>query len=62
MLRRFRRRRDPFWDDGVAARGRNRRSWIESVMAFSLSIIACGLTVAMWIRLGADLVDRLAFH
>jgi hypothetical protein len=62
MLGHLRRRRDPFWDDGVAARERNHRSWIESTIAFAASIVACGLTVAMWIRLLASLVDRLAFH
>ena len=58
----FRKRRDPFWDDGVGARERQHRSWIESVVAFSLAVLACGLTVAMWIRPLASLVERLAFH
>ena len=62
MLGRFRKRPDPFWDDGVAARERNHRYRIESVMAFSLSVIACGLTVALWIRPLVTLVDRLAFN
>jgi hypothetical protein len=50
MLGRFRRRRDPFWDDGVGARGRNHRYWIETSIAFILAVLACGLAAAMWIR------------
>jgi hypothetical protein len=62
MLGRLRQRRDPFWDDGVAARERNHRYRIESATAFCISIIACGLTVAMWLRTLVDLVGRLAFR
>jgi len=62
MLGRLRKRRDPFWDDGVGARGRNHRYLIESVMAFTLAVIACGLALAMWIRPLVTLVDPLAIH
>ena len=61
MLRR-RKRRDPFWDDGVAARERNHRYWIESVTAFSVSIVACGLASRCGSGRSSRLVDRLAFH
>ena len=43
-------RRDPFWDDGKSARRRNLRVRIESVVAVTLALAACGLTAAMWLR------------
>lgn len=43
-------RRDPYWDDGKGARRRNLRVRIESVVAVSLALAACGLTAAMWLR------------
>ena len=43
-------RRDPHWDDGKGARRRNLRVHIESVLAVSLALAACGLTAAMWLR------------
>ena len=43
-------RRDPYWDDGKGARKRNLRVRIESVVAVTLAIAACGLTAAMWLR------------
>ena len=43
-------RRDPYWDDGKGARRRNLRVRIESVLAVSLALAACGLTAAMWLR------------
>jgi hypothetical protein len=46
----FRRRRDPFWDDGVGARQAHDRARIEAFIAFALAIGACGLTTVMWLR------------
>ena len=43
-------RRDPFWDDGKGARRRQLRLRVEGAVALLLSIGACGLTVAMWLR------------
>ncbi|HET8785011.1 MAG TPA: hypothetical protein VFM38_05205 [Candidatus Limnocylindrales bacterium] len=43
-------RHDPFWDDGKGARRRNRRVRVESALALTLAIAACGLTAAMWLR------------
>jgi hypothetical protein len=43
-------RRDPFWDDGKGARRRNLRVRIESIVAVTLAVAACGLTAAMWLR------------
>ena len=60
MFGRIRRRRDPFWDDGIAARGRNHRVSIESALAFTLAVLACGLAAAMWMRPLVGLVSRLA--
>jgi hypothetical protein len=62
MLRRIRRRRDPFWDDGVGARGRRQRYRIEGMLAFGLAVVACGLTAAIWIRELMTLMGQLAIH
>jgi hypothetical protein len=50
MLARLRNRRDPFWDDGVGARERNHRVFVQNIFAFGISVTACGLTLAMWVR------------
>jgi hypothetical protein len=47
----FRKGRDPFWDDGVGARGAQHRARIEGVIAIALAIVACGLVTAMWLRI-----------
>ena len=51
MLLRLRSGRDPFWDDGQRARKTRTRKTLVSNLAFGLSILACGLTAAAWIRL-----------
>ena len=51
--------RDPFWDDGTGARRSHRRVRIESFIAFSIAIVACGLTVALWLRLLAPLAKGI---
>ncbi|MFL5675446.1 MAG: hypothetical protein ACJ779_10590 [Chloroflexota bacterium] len=62
MLRGFRNRRDPFWDDGVGARQRHDRVRVESLIAFSLSVVACGLTAAVWLQPIVQSGARLVFH
>jgi len=37
------RTRDPWWDDGTGARKTYRRVRIESFIAFSIAIVACGV-------------------
>ena len=54
----FRRRRDPFWDDGVGARQAHDRARIEAIIAFGLAIGACGLATAMWLRSLAALIGH----
>ena len=51
--------RDPFWDDGRGARRIHRRVRIEGAIAFALAVVACGLTVAMWLRELAPIGARL---
>ncbi len=53
------RTRDPWWDDGTGARKTHRRVRIESVIAFSIAIVACGVTVALWLRALAPLAGEL---
>ena len=57
MMLRLRSNRDPWWDDGQGARqSRSRRTRIGSA-AFAISIIACGLTAAAWVRLVLPLFE-----
>ncbi len=51
MLLRLRSSRDPWWDDGVGARKTRTRKTIVGWLAFAVSVVACGLTAAAWIRL-----------
>ncbi len=53
------RMRDPWWDDGTGARKTHRRVRIESFIAFSIAIVACGVTVALWLRVLAPLAGGL---
>ena len=57
MLGRIGSPRDPF--EGRGARRRHMRLRIEGVLAISLAIAACGLTLALWVRTLAPLADRL---
>ena len=57
MLGRIGSPRDPF--EGRGARRRQMRLRVEGVLAISLAIPACGLTLALWLRTLAPLVDRL---
>ena len=50
MLMRWRSVRDPFWDDGQGARKIRTRQRITGSMAFAVAVVACGLTVAAWMR------------
>jgi hypothetical protein len=47
--------RDPFWDDGRGARQTHRRVRVEGIIAMAIAIVACGLTVALWLRTLAPL-------
>ncbi len=51
--------RDPWWDDGTGARRSHRRIKIEGFVAFSVAIVACGLTVALWLRTLAPLASGI---
>jgi hypothetical protein len=51
--------RDPWWDDGTGARRSHRRVRIEGFIALSIAIVACGLTVAVWLRTLAPLAGGL---
>lgn len=54
------RRRDPWWDlEGRGARRTRLRQRIVALTAFVLSVGACGLTTAVWIRELTPLVARL---
>lgn len=51
--------RDPWWDDGTGVRrARTKRRAIGGA-AFAMAVVACGLTVAMWLRLLAPIVGSL---
>ena len=56
MFGRVFRTTDPF--EGVGARRRHLRVRIESSLAFSLAITACGLVAAMWLQLLAPYADQ----
>ena len=51
MLMRWRSDRDPWWDDGQGARRSRTRRVRISYAALAISIVACGLTTAAWLRL-----------
>ena len=51
--------RDPFWDDGRGAQRTHRRLRVEGLIAIAIAIVACGLTVALWLRTLAPLADGL---
>jgi len=53
------RTRDPWWDDGTGARRSHRRIRIEGFIALSIAIVACGLTVALWLRTLAPLASGI---
>ena len=60
MTARLRIPRDPF--EGVGARRTNRRLRVESLIALGMAIGACGMTLALWLRTLAPLVDGLRLH
>jgi len=62
MIERLRRHPDPFWDDGQGARRTQRRLRIEGLIALALAIVACGVTVAAWLRTLAPLAESLRLH
>jgi hypothetical protein len=60
MIRPF--RRDPFWDDGKGARRTHRRLRVEGFVALAIAIVACGVAIALWLRMLAPLTDALGLH
>jgi hypothetical protein len=48
MIGRLRNHRDPF--EGRGARRTHQRRFVESVVAMSLALTACGLTAALWLQ------------
>ena len=62
MTVRFRRSRDPFWDDGKGARRTHRRVQFEGLVAITMAIVACGVTAAVWLRLLAPLASQFGIH
>jgi hypothetical protein len=56
MIRRLALPRDPF--EGRGARRTHVRLRIEGGTALGLAIVACGLTLAAWLRILAPLADR----
>ena len=58
MIGRLTRSRDPWWDDGTGARQIQRRRQVEGFFAFAMAVVACGLTVAMWLRAAVPFMDR----
>jgi hypothetical protein len=59
MIGRLRNARDPFWDDGTGARRSHRRVRVEGFFAVAMAIVACGLTLAVWLRALAPLVEGI---
>jgi hypothetical protein len=59
MIGRLRNARDPFWDDGTGARQTHRRVRIEGFLAIAIAIVACGLTLALWLRALAPLATGI---
>ncbi len=54
------RRRDPWWDlEGRGARRTRLRQRVVALTAFVLSVGACGLTAAMWVRELAPVASSL---
>ena len=54
--------RDPFWDDGRGAQRTHRRLRVEGLIAIAIAIVACGLTVAMWMLTLAPLGHELGLN
>lgn len=42
-------RHDPWWDDGVGARGARSRRRVVGFTALAIAIVACGMTLAAWV-------------
>ena len=56
------RRTDPFWDmDGKGVRRDRTKRRIVGGVAFAIAIVACGLTVAAWLRELQPVIHQLAF-
>jgi hypothetical protein len=57
MLGRAQIPRDPF--EGSGAYRKRLRLRVEGTIAIALAMVACGLTMAMWLRTLAPLFDRV---
>lgn len=42
-------RHDPWWDDGIGARNARTRRRVVGATALAISIVACGVTIAVWV-------------
>ena len=56
------RRRDPFWEEGKGARRTHRRVRFEGLLAIGMAIVACGVTLAVWMRLLAPLAGQFGLR
>jgi hypothetical protein len=52
-------RRDPFWDDGRGARRRHLVKRLQGEVAFSIAVVACGLTAYAWIQVLRPVLHQL---
>jgi hypothetical protein len=60
MLARLRRGADPFWDmDGAGVKRARIRRRIVGAIAFSIAIVATGLTAAAWLQTLAPALRQL---
>ena len=60
MVARLRRGADPFWDlDGAGVKRARVRRRIVGAIAFAISIVASGLTAAVWVQTLAPALHRL---
>lgn len=53
--------RDPWWDDGTGARKARTRRRTLSYVSLGISIVAVGLTIAVWIHTLAPTLTPLGF-
>jgi hypothetical protein len=60
MVARLRRGADPFWDlDGAGVKRARVRRRVVGAIAFAVSIVATGLTAAVWVQTLAPALRQL---
>ena len=60
MVARLRRGADPFWDlDGAGVKRERVRRRIVGGLAFAISIVATGLTAAVWVQTLSPALHRI---